>query len=349
MARPQARRAHHEFARDEITRAVARFRLHPRHLAVRGADAGDLHVLEAARPARARAFHVGVHHVHRARHPVVREPRAAQEVVGAHQRMEVPDLPGGDHLHAPEPERVVRIGQPPELRQAVPAVRDAHAADLPEPGRLPGLGFELGKEVAGVGAQLGVGVAGPRGADEPRRVPARAGGELPAFEKDDVGPSELREVPGDAGAGHPATDDHRAGALRQRLAHHGLPPVVRAEGRLAEGPRVLSLRHPASMGARNGMAPCVGSVGELRSRAIPWTRTGSTSRRTSPVYPGNTAMAAESAVTDAGVELPLAVAGERRRDVGTARQVAHPKRELPRHRARASRRRQQLEPRRDHR
>ena len=139
LARPQPCRAHHELARD-----VARLGFHPRHPAVRGADTGDLHVLDAAHPAPASALHVGVHHVDGARHPVDLEPRAAKEVIGAHEGVEVSDLLGGDDLHASEPERVVRIGQPLELSEAVPAVRDGDAADLPEPGRLSGLHFELG-------------------------------------------------------------------------------------------------------------------------------------------------------------------------------------------------------------
>ena len=221
LARPQARRAHHELARD-----VAGLGLHARHPAVRGADAGDLHVLDAAHPAPAGALHVGAHHVDGARHPVDLEPRAAQEVVGAHQRVEMPDLLGRDHFHAPEAERVVRVGEPLELREAVPAVRDGDAADLPEPGRLPGLRLELGQEVAGIGAELRVGVAVPRGADEPRRVPARAGRELPALEEDHIGPSELREVPGDARTGHAAADDYRARTLGQCLVHRRSSPCA---------------------------------------------------------------------------------------------------------------------------
>ena len=115
VARPQPRRAHHEFARD-----VARLGLDPRHPTVRGADAGDLHVLDAAHPTPARALHVGAHHVDGARHPVDLEPGAAQQVVGAHQRVEVPDLLGRDHLHAPESERVVGIGEPLELGEGGP-------------------------------------------------------------------------------------------------------------------------------------------------------------------------------------------------------------------------------------
>ena len=228
VARPQPGRAHRELAGD-----VARIGLHARHPAVCGADAGDLHVLDAAHSAPAGALHVGVHHVDGARHPVDLEPRAAQEVVGAHQRMEVSDLLGRDHLHAPESECVVRIREPLDLREPVPAVRDGDAADLPEPGRLPGLRLQLGKEVAGVGAEPRVGVAVPRGADEPRRMPARTGRELPAFQEDDVGPSELREVIGDARTGHAAADDHRARTLRQCLVHRISSPC--APGRVPAG------------------------------------------------------------------------------------------------------------------
>ena len=214
VARPQPRRAHHELAGD-----VARLGPHSGHPSVLGEDARDRYVLDAAHSAAARAFHVGAHHVDGARHSVDLEPRAAQQVVGAHERVEVSDLLGGDDLHAPEAERVVRIGQALELREAVAAVRDGDAADLAEAGRLPGLRLDLRKEVARIGAQPRVGVARPRGAYESRRVPARAGSELPALEEDDVRPSELREVIGDAGAGHATADDHCARALGQCLAH----------------------------------------------------------------------------------------------------------------------------------
>ena len=169
MARPQPGRAHHELAGD-----VARFGLDACHPAVGGAYADDLHVLDAVHAPPAGALHVGAHHVDGARHPVDLEPRAAQQVVGAHQRVEVADLLGRDHLHAPESERVVGVGKPLELREAIAAVRDGDASDLPEPCRLPGFGFQLRQEVAGVRAKPRVGVAVPGGADEPRRVPARA-------------------------------------------------------------------------------------------------------------------------------------------------------------------------------
>ena len=227
MARPQSRRAHHELAGD-----VARLGLDPRHAAVRGADAGDLHVLDAAHPAPAGALHVGAHHVDGARHPVDLEPRAAEEVAGTYERVEVSDLLGRDHLHAAESECVVGVGHPFELRETVPAVRDGDTADLPETGGLPGFGFQLGKEVAGIGAKLGMGVAVPRGADESRRMPARAGGELPAFEEHDVRPTEPCEVIGDARSGHAAADDHRARAFRQCLAHPSLLSGTAPAGRV---------------------------------------------------------------------------------------------------------------------
>ena len=129
------------------------------------------------------------------------------------------DLLGRDHLHAAETEHVVGIGETLELRKTIPAVGDGDAPDLPESRRLPGLLFQFGKEIAGVGAKLRVGVARPGGADESRRMPARAGRELLAFQQDDVRPSLFREVIGDTRSGDPAADDHRARSFRYCLAH----------------------------------------------------------------------------------------------------------------------------------
>ena len=44
----------------------------------------------------------------------------------------------------PNPNALYESASPLELSEAVPAVRDGDAADLPEPGRLSGLHFELG-------------------------------------------------------------------------------------------------------------------------------------------------------------------------------------------------------------
>ena len=198
----------------------------PGHPTVRGANAGDLHVLDAAHPAPSGALHVGAHHVDGARHAVDLQPCAAEQVVGAHQRVEVPDLLGRDDLHSPESECVVGVGEPLEFGKAVAAVRDGDAPDLSESGRLPGLGLQFRQEVARVGAELRVGVAVPGGADEPRRVPARAGRELLSLEEDDIRPSQLCEVIGNARAGHAAADDNRARTLRQCLVHRRLPRIV---------------------------------------------------------------------------------------------------------------------------
>ena len=238
LARPQARRAYDELARD-----VARVGFNARHRAVRGTNAGDLHVLDALHPAPAGALHVGAHHVDGTGHPVDVEPCSPEEVVGAYQRVQVSDLLGGHDLDSPQPEGVVRVGQPPELRKAVPRVRDGEAADLAEPGGLAGLGLQLAQQVAGVGAELRVCIACPRGADEAGGVPARTGCELPAFEEDDVGPPELREVIRDARSRHAAADHDRAGALGQGNAHCGLPPV-RIPGRVPGGCVVPGDRAP---------------------------------------------------------------------------------------------------------
>ena len=218
VARPQARRAHHELARDVPGRGR-----NARHPALGAANSGDRNVLQALHAAPARALHVGVDDVDGARHSVDLEPRAAEQIVGAHERMKVADLLGGDHFHAAETEHIVRIGHTLELREAVPAVGDGHAPDLPESRRLPGLRFQLGKEIAGVGAELRVGVARPGGADQARRVPARARRELLALQQHDVRPSPFREVVGDARPGDSAADDHCARSFRYCLAHSSSP------------------------------------------------------------------------------------------------------------------------------
>ena len=122
-----------------------------------------------------------------------------------------------------------------------------------------------GRRVAGVGAQLRVGVAVPGGADESRRVPARAGRELPALEEDDVGPSQLRKVIGDARAGHAAPDDDRARTLRQCLVHRSSSPFAPAGRRLAGGRRVLSWPAPfiSKRSSQRGLAQFRGSADRI--------------------------------------------------------------------------------------
>ena len=90
-----------------------------------------------------------------------------------------------------------------------------------------------------------MGVAVPCGADEPRRMPARAGSELPALEEDDIGPPELREVIGDARAGHAAADDHRARALGQCPGSSGVPSGC-------VSPHYLSFRRQSRHSCGNG-------------------------------------------------------------------------------------------------
>ena len=77
-----------------------------------------------------------------------------------------------------------------------------------------GLGLELDVEVGGIFGEPRHVLRGAQLADQSRRMPGRAGGELLALKQHDVGPAELGQMIGDGAAGDAATDDDGPGLGR---------------------------------------------------------------------------------------------------------------------------------------
>jgi hypothetical protein len=72
---------------------------------------------------------------------------------------------------------------------------DKRAALLPAGGET-GVGFEFGVERGGVADQLRHAFLGAQLADEARRVPGGAAGQLTLFEQYDIGPTQFRQMVG---------------------------------------------------------------------------------------------------------------------------------------------------------
>src|SRR5438876_4942017 len=97
--------------------------------------------------------------------------------------------------------------------------RDADAARAPESRGLSRLRFELLVEHGAVAREAGEVVAGAELADEARRMPRGAAGEVATLEEHDVAPPELRQVIRDAASDDPASDDDGARVRRNRAGH----------------------------------------------------------------------------------------------------------------------------------
>src|SRR5439155_13055219 len=111
-------------------------------------------------------------------------------------------------------------------------------------------GVELGAEAdklghVGVGAEL---------ADQPRRVPRGAAGELAALQQDHVAPAEAREVIRGAAADDAAADDDRARVARKRPVGHHARPAATA-GRQSATPISVSTAPIASRAPRISASP----------------------------------------------------------------------------------------------
>ena len=102
--------------------------------------------------------------------------------------------------------------------QALRRARHADAARAAKARGLARLRLETLVEHGAVAGQAREVVAGAQLADEPRRVPGGAAGQLAPLEQDDVAPAELGQVIGDAAADDAAADDDdaRVGGKRGR-------------------------------------------------------------------------------------------------------------------------------------
>jgi hypothetical protein len=106
-----------------------------------------------------------------------------------------------------------------ELRRALLARRDAHAADAAEPDRLAELRLQLGDRLARSAHQLQRLAMQPAARNQPGRTGGRARADVVAFEHDDVRLAGARQVPGDAAAEDAPADDGDGSALARGRAH----------------------------------------------------------------------------------------------------------------------------------
>ena len=96
-----------------------------------------------------------------------------------------------------------------------------HRASLAEPSGLPGLLLQRRVERGGVLRQSRQVVGGAQLADQTRRMPGGATGQLLSFQQHHVGAASQGEVVGDAAAHNAAADNHH---LRPIWQVHGITP-----------------------------------------------------------------------------------------------------------------------------
>jgi hypothetical protein len=115
------------------------------------------------------------------------------------------DLP---HVHV---EGTGERGLPQEFLAPVRGQPERDRAHLPHAGGDAGFLLELHVEIGGILREPRHVLGAAQLAHQPGGVPGRAARQLLAFQKDDVGPAELRQMIGDRTAGDAATDDDGAG------------------------------------------------------------------------------------------------------------------------------------------
>ncbi len=177
------------------------------HAAVVQRHAVDLHALEDAGAARPRTLRERLRQVRRIGLAVARNPHGAREVVGAQDRRDALRL-GRRHVVERDAEALRARHLALDQRQPFRRLRDVEAAALLPAGREPGLGLQRRVELDAVLAHARRVARRPRLADQSRRMPSRAAGELALLEQHDVRDAELGEVVGGRHAGDAAADDH---------------------------------------------------------------------------------------------------------------------------------------------
>ena len=153
---------------------------------------------------------------------VLRGVGAETHAFHIHQGVELSDLVGTDEvalrshvveqsLHLAEPVHLVVVGREADRPAAVPA------------GGLTGLRLELLVEIGAVEMDLGHVEVADEMADQPRRVPGGARGELALLHQHRIGPALLHEVVEQSDAHRAAADDHHSGL---RLHVFNLPRTL---------------------------------------------------------------------------------------------------------------------------
>ena len=219
LARVAPGRVHHHLAHhgalvgDDLPLAAGTLP-HVRHPGV--ARDGGAHVARTLgeRVAAAGGIHVAV----------LGGPGAGEDAVHVHEGVDLPDLLRVDDLaveadeladarHVVEPLHLGRLHREPDATAPVPA----HV--------LPGLLLELRVEPDPVVVDLRHVVVGDEARALARRVPRRAGGELPLLHEQDVGPALLGEVVEQPHPHHSPTDDDDS----RVCLHDGLRKLCRAD------------------------------------------------------------------------------------------------------------------------
>src|SRR5262249_8303112 len=114
--------------------------------------------------------------------------------------------------------------------------------DLFPPDGMASLSLQLRIELGGVLVDAGHTVAGAQAADQARRMPGGASGQLVLFQEYHLAPADLRQVISDAGPDHTATADHNPGVRRKRTA--------RRHSRFRKCARLRDTRFPSSTSFR---------------------------------------------------------------------------------------------------
>ena len=181
-------------------------------------DLLDLGVLKNARAAALGAFGQGLSGVDRVGAPILGQEHAADQVASVHAGPELTDLPGREGLHF-QAEALGHGGSAQQFLQAGGMGGNGHRASLAEPSGLPGFLLQRGVERGGVLRQSRQVVGGAQLADQPRRMPGGATGQLLAFQQHHVSAASQGQVVGDAAAHNAAADNHH---LRPIWQVHGI-------------------------------------------------------------------------------------------------------------------------------
>ncbi len=262
IARPHAAADHHRFGAD---RALVGH--HPGGPAVLDHDARHRPVLEDPRPAHAGAAGIGLGHVGGVHLAVMGKPEAADDAVDIDRRPAFRDLARGDGLDR-QAEIAAHRGAAGKFLVARRRVRHPQRAVAAEAGGQPGLGLQLGEELAGVFGELGHPPRRAQLCHQAGGMPGGAAGQPPAFAQDDIVDADPGQVVGDRAAGDAAADDHHIRPLGDR--RHGEAGPARPSGCPCSFPRCCrgTTRNPGCWRrGRSSRIWCSGTGSAPRGRA----------------------------------------------------------------------------------
>ena len=178
-------------------------------------NAQNLHAFANRRAPHARALGQRHGDVGRVTLPVQRQMHRADHIADVQMRIHRLGLGRRDLVHV-HPEATRQRGLAVDFLAPGFGQRHGDGAVLAHPGGNACLGLKLHVKIGGVFRQPGHVLAAAQLADQPRRVPGRAAGQLLAFQQHDVCPAGLGQMIRDRAAGHAASDNDNAGMGGQR-------------------------------------------------------------------------------------------------------------------------------------